>query len=46
MALRELKQASREKLPQDSAELFAALLAMEQGELVGLLAVCVASTVE
>ena len=30
----------------DSAELFAALLAMEQGELVKLLAVCVASTVD
>ncbi|MFU7556840.1 hypothetical protein ACM9NO_29210, partial [Pseudomonas paraeruginosa] len=28
------------------AELFAALLAMEQGELVKLLAVCVASTVD
>lgn len=32
--------------PEDSAELFAALLAMEQGELVKLLAVCVASTVD
>jgi ParB family chromosome partitioning protein len=33
-------------LPEDSAELFAALLAMEQDELVRLLAVCVASTVD
>jgi len=33
-------------LPEDSAALFAALLAMGQGELVKLLAVCVASTVD
>jgi ParB family chromosome partitioning protein len=46
VALRELKQAWAGKLPEDSAELFAALLAMEQGELVKLLAVCVASTVD
>ncbi|MDH0735731.1 ParB/RepB/Spo0J family partition protein [Achromobacter spanius] len=46
MALRELQQAWGGKLPEDSAELFAALLAMEQGELVKLLAVCVASTVD
>lgn len=46
MALRELQQAWVGKLPDDSAELFAALLAMEQGELVKLLAVCVASTVD
>ncbi|WP_454456624.1 chromosome partitioning protein ParB [Thauera phenylacetica] len=45
VALRELQQAWAGKLPKDSAELFAALLAMEQGELVKLLAVCVASTV-
>ena len=45
-ALRELQQVAGEALPQDSAELFAALLAMEQGELVKLLAVCVASTVD
>ena len=45
-ALRELQQATGEALPEDSAELFAALLAMEQGELVKLLAVCVASTVD
>jgi ParB family chromosome partitioning protein len=44
--LRELQQATGEALPEDSAELFAALLAMEQGELVRLLAVCVASTVD
>ncbi|EYS98171.1 plasmid stablization protein ParB [Cupriavidus sp. SK-4] len=46
VALRELQQAWQEKLPQDSAELFAALLAMEQGELVRLLAVCVAATAD
>ena len=46
VALRELQQAWVGKLPEDSAELFAALLAMEQGELVKLLAVCVASTVD
>ncbi|WP_338496747.1 ParB/RepB/Spo0J family partition protein [Delftia tsuruhatensis] len=46
MALRELQQTWSGKLPGDSAELFAALLAMEQGELVKLLAVCVASTVD
>ncbi|GAB3359255.1 MULTISPECIES: ParB N-terminal domain-containing protein [Giesbergeria] len=45
-ALRELQQAWAGKLPEDSAELFCALLAMEQGELVKLLAVCVASTVD
>lgn len=46
VALREVQQAWGGKLPEDSAELFAALLAMEQGELVQLLAVCVASTVD
>ncbi|MFT3719257.1 ParB/RepB/Spo0J family partition protein [Pseudorhodoferax sp.] len=46
VALRAVQQAARQSLPQDSAELFAALLAMEQGELVKLLAVCVASTVD
>ena len=46
VALRELQQAWRGELPEDSAALFAALLAMEQGELVKLLAVCVASTVD
>lgn len=46
VALRELQQVAGEGLPQDSAELFAALLAMEQGELVKLLAVCVAGTVD
>ncbi|NMG03294.1 ParB/RepB/Spo0J family partition protein [Azoarcus taiwanensis] len=46
VALRELQQAWGGKLPEDSAELFAALLAMEQGDLVKLLAVCVASTVD
>ena len=46
VALHELQQAWSERLPQDSAELFAALLAMEQGELVRLLAVCVAASVD
>jgi len=46
VALRELQEAWSGKLPEDSAELFAALLEMEQGELVKLLAVCVASTVD
>ncbi len=46
VALRELQQAWGGKLPEDSAALFTALLAMEQGELVKLLAVCVASTVD
>ena len=46
IALRELQQAWADKLPEDSAELFAVLLAMEQDELVKLLAVCVASTVD
>ncbi len=46
VALRELQQAWGEKLPEDDAELFAVLLAMPQDELVRLLAVCVASTVD
>ncbi len=46
VALREMRQAWGGKLPEDSAELFAALLAMEQDELVKLLAVCVAPTVD
>ena len=46
VALREVRQAWGERLPQDSAELFAALLAMEQGELVRLLGVCVAASVD
>ncbi|AMR78833.1 ParB/RepB/Spo0J family partition protein [Cupriavidus nantongensis] len=46
MALRELQQVAGEALPEDSAELFAALLAKSQDELVRLLAVCVASTVD
>ena len=45
-ALRELQQVAGEALPEDSAELFAALLAKSQDELVRLLAVCVASTVD
>lgn len=45
VALRELQQAWGGQLPEDSAELFAALLAIEQDELVKLLAVCVAFTV-
>ena len=46
VALRELQQAWGGKLPKDSAELCVALLAMEQDELVKLLAVCVAFTVD
>ena len=46
VALRELQQVAGEALPQDSAELFAALLAKPQDELVRLLAVCVAVTVD
>ncbi|AIV48193.1 parB-like nuclease domain protein [Burkholderia pseudomallei TSV 25] len=46
VALRELQQVAGEALPQDCAELFAALLAKPQDELVRLLAVCVASTVD
>jgi len=46
VALRELQQTWSEKLPEDSTELFAALLAMPQDELVRLLAVCVAVTVD
>jgi ParB family transcriptional regulator, chromosome partitioning protein len=45
VALRELQQAWRERLPDDDADLFAGLLALPQEELVRLLAVCVASTV-
>ncbi len=45
VALRELQQVAGVALPEDSAELFAALLAKSQDELVRLLAVCVASTV-
>ncbi|MGR0114277.1 ParB/RepB/Spo0J family partition protein [Ralstonia pseudosolanacearum] len=46
VALRELQQVAGEALPQDSAELFAVLLAKPQDELVRLLAVCVAVTVD
>jgi len=46
VALRELQQVAGEALPQDGAELFAALLAKSQDELVRLLAVCVAVTVD
>ncbi|MFP5473560.1 MAG: chromosome partitioning protein ParB, partial [Gammaproteobacteria bacterium] len=46
VALRELQQVAGEALPEDSAELFAALLAKPQDELVRLLAVCVASTAD
>jgi len=46
VALRELQRVAGEALPEDSAELFAALLAKSQDELVRLLAVCVASTVD
>ncbi|MDR3482873.1 MAG: ParB/Srx family N-terminal domain-containing protein [Burkholderiaceae bacterium] len=46
VALRELQQVAGEALPQDSAELFAVLLATPQDELVRLLVVCVAATVD
>ncbi|HFL2190802.1 TPA: chromosome partitioning protein ParB, partial [Pseudomonas putida] len=46
VALRELQQVEGEDLPEDSAELFAVLLAKSQDELVRLLAVCVALTVD
>ena len=46
VALRELQQVAGEGLPEDSAELFAVLLAKPQDELVRLLAVCVAATVD
>ncbi|HAT2417372.1 TPA: ParB/RepB/Spo0J family partition protein [Aeromonas hydrophila] len=46
VALHELQQVAGEGLPEDSAELFAVLLAKPQDELVRLLAVCVASTVD
>jgi ParB family transcriptional regulator, chromosome partitioning protein len=46
VALRELQQVAGVALPQDSAELFAALLSKPQDELVRLLTVCVASTVD
>ncbi|WP_027806969.1 MULTISPECIES: ParB N-terminal domain-containing protein [Burkholderia] len=46
VALCELQEVVGEALPQDSADLFAALQAKSQDELVRLLAVCMASTVD
>ena len=46
VALRELQQVAGEALPQDSAELFTVLRAKPQDELMRLLAVCVAATVD
>lgn len=46
VALRELQQAAGADLPQDSADLFAVLLAKPQDELLQLLAVCAAATVD
>ncbi len=46
VALCGLQQVAGEALPEDSAELFAVLLAKSQDELVRLLAVCVAATVD
>ncbi|GAO21782.1 nuclease [Alicycliphilus sp. B1] len=46
VALREMQQEWAERLPQNDAELFPALLAMGQAELMALLAACVASTVD
>jgi len=45
-AMQALKDVWRERLPEDSDGLFVALLAMAQDELVALLAVCVACTVD
>ena len=45
-ALRTLQEVAGEALPQGSAELFTALLVKSQDELVQLLAVCVAATVD
>lgn len=44
--LRDLRLRWGDRLPEDDAELFAVLLALPQEELVQLLAVCVASTVD
>ena len=46
VAVRELQQACSETLPEDGAGLFAMLLAKSQDELVRLLAVCTAATVD
>src|SRR5690606_32076646 len=46
VALAELQKAIGEDLPQDSAELFAVLLAKPQDALVRLLAVCAAASVD
>lgn len=46
VALRTLQEVAGEALPQDSAELFTVLLAKSQDELVRLLAVCVAASVD
>jgi ParB family chromosome partitioning protein len=46
VALHTLQETVGDALPQDTAELFAALLAKPQDELVSLLATCVASTVD
>ncbi|HBO6068016.1 TPA: ParB/RepB/Spo0J family partition protein [Pseudomonas aeruginosa] len=46
IAQHELQRAWRERLPQDGGELFSAVLAMPQDELVQLLAVCVAASVD
>lgn len=46
IAQHELQRAWRERLPQDGGELFSALLAMPQEELVQLLAVCGAASVD
>ena len=46
VALTELQKAVGEDLPQDNGDLFAVLLATPQDELVRLLAVCAAATVD
>ncbi len=46
IALRDLKQQWADQLPQDAGELLGALLALSQDELLRLLALCVACTVD
>jgi ParB family chromosome partitioning protein len=46
IALRNIQHSHAASLPEDSGELFAALLAMPQDALVTLLAVCIAPTVD
>ena len=45
LGMREVREAWAERLPDDSAAMFAVLLAMPQTDLIALLGVCVASTI-